>query len=295
MPSVSVVIPLYNKEAYIRTSIQSVLNQTYGDFEIVVVNDGSTDNSLEIVKSIHDDRIRIIDKKNGGVSSARNVGIDNSVGEWVMFLDADDTIQRECLQTLIELHKTFDDADVCCGNLIQRYPNIKDCCYCKGKKAYLVNDNFKDLYKLKFFLCAGVFIVSRKVLNAAGRFNESLSLYEDMALYLEIIRLSKIAYTPKVVFEYEKAASEGSRRIQSLTKVFNVSLSKTSGYEKKVRMKILVDEIITARKDFQMVKSLLLREKSEWLFILIHFFPCLVASIRNARILNRIIKKYIRL
>lgn len=295
MPSVSIIIPLYNKKEFIRNSIQSVLNQTYGDFEIVIVNDGSTDNSLEIVKSIHDDRIRIIDKENGGVSSARNVGIDNSVGEWIIFLDADDTIRQDCLQTLINLHNQFKEADVCCGNFIQKYPNIKNCCYCKGREPYLVKNNFRDFYKQKIYLHTGIFIITRKALCAAGRFDESYSLFEDIALFFKVLKSSKIAYTPEVVFEYEKAGSEGSRRIQSLSKVFDVSLSDYSGYEKKVRMKILVDEIITARKDFQMVKALLLREKSEWLYILVHFLPCFISSVRNARILSRMLSKYIRL
>lgn len=86
----SVVIPLYNKEVSIKKTIQSVLNQTFQDFEIVVVNDGSTDNSKEVVEAFDDVRIRLIDKQNGGVSSARNRGIKEARYEWIAFLDGDD-------------------------------------------------------------------------------------------------------------------------------------------------------------------------------------------------------------
>ncbi|HOA81558.1 MAG TPA: glycosyltransferase family 2 protein, partial [Defluviitaleaceae bacterium] len=86
----SVVIPLYNKELSIGNTIQSVLDQTYQEFEIVVVNDGSTDNSLQIVEQINDPRIRIINKPNGGVSSARNRGIKEAKSEWIALLDGDD-------------------------------------------------------------------------------------------------------------------------------------------------------------------------------------------------------------
>lgn len=93
----SVVIPLYNKELSIGNTIQSVLDQTYQEFEIVVVNDGSTDNSLQIVEQINDPRIRIINKLNGGVSSARNRGIKEAKYEWIAFLDADDLWEKEKL------------------------------------------------------------------------------------------------------------------------------------------------------------------------------------------------------
>ena len=87
---ISVIIPLFNCEKFIKTSIESVLNQTYSLFEIIVVNDGSTDSSLSIVNSIKDDRIKVITRSNGGLAQARNTGIKNARGEFVGFLDADD-------------------------------------------------------------------------------------------------------------------------------------------------------------------------------------------------------------
>ena len=86
----SVIIPLYNKELSISNTIQSVLDQTFQDFEIVIVNDGSTDNSIKEVEKFDDKRIRLIHQKNQGVSAARNRGIEEAKYEWVAFLDADD-------------------------------------------------------------------------------------------------------------------------------------------------------------------------------------------------------------
>ena len=88
--SISVVIPLYNKQKAVVHTVQSVLNQTVSDFELIVVDDGSTDNSLAVVKAIKDERVRFIHKENGGVSSARNVGIKVAKGQYVALLDGDD-------------------------------------------------------------------------------------------------------------------------------------------------------------------------------------------------------------
>ena len=94
---ISVVIPLYNKEASIKQSLMSVLSQSYQNFEVVIVDDGSTDNSVAKVEEIQDSRIRLIRQKNGGPSKARNTGVKNAKGEWILFLDADDEFLPEAL------------------------------------------------------------------------------------------------------------------------------------------------------------------------------------------------------
>lgn len=93
----SVVIPLYNKELSVKNTIQSVLDQTFQEFEIVIVNDGSTDDSVTVVESFNDSRIRLIHQKNQGVSAARNKGIAEARNEWICFLDADDLWEEEHL------------------------------------------------------------------------------------------------------------------------------------------------------------------------------------------------------
>ena len=99
---ISVVIPLYNKAQTILNTLNTVMNQTYPDFEVVIVNDGSTDNSVEVVNMhFHDPRIRIINQKNSGVSAARNRGIDEAQGEWIAFLDADDEWLPTYLETIV--------------------------------------------------------------------------------------------------------------------------------------------------------------------------------------------------
>lgn len=110
MPEVSVVIPLYNKAPCIERTLRSVLAQTFQDFEVIVVDDGSTDNGAEIVKSILDARIRLIRQENAGVSAARNKGIETAESELIAFLDADDAWKPQYLEKILRLRKKFPEA-----------------------------------------------------------------------------------------------------------------------------------------------------------------------------------------
>lgn len=105
MVKVSVIIPIYNVEKYLRECIDSVINQTLEDIEIICINDGSTDNSLNILNSYDDKRIKIINQENKGLSVSRNVGLDNANGEYVCFLDSDDYLETFALKELYEIAK----------------------------------------------------------------------------------------------------------------------------------------------------------------------------------------------
>lgn len=110
-PKYSIIVPVYNAEATLRRCVDSILSQTYTDFELILVNDGSTDNSQSILDAYveKDRRMRSIRKSNGGVSSARNVGLDIAKGEWVLFVDADDEVKSGWI---LEFDKLDSSADL---------------------------------------------------------------------------------------------------------------------------------------------------------------------------------------
>ncbi len=114
-PLVSVIIPCYNRERYISEAINSILDQSYPFIEIIVVDDGSTDKSVEVIKS-YQDKIILIEQKNKGPSSARNTGIQNSHGELLVFLDSDDYISRDLISDHIRAFNRWPDAGVFCAN-----------------------------------------------------------------------------------------------------------------------------------------------------------------------------------
>jgi len=101
---ISVIIPIYNTEKYLPKCIESILSQTYGNFELLLINDGSVDNSGRIIDkyALNDDRIQVFHKENGGVSSARNFGIDNAKGDWICFIDSDDYVNPDYLNSFVE-------------------------------------------------------------------------------------------------------------------------------------------------------------------------------------------------
>ncbi len=133
MPEVSVIIPLYNKGLYINRALTSILDQTIRDFEVIVVDDGSTDNGAETVRKINDPRIRLVRQKNQGVSAARNRGVSESSADFVAFLDADDEWMPSHLETMIRLRAKYPEAGmyateykICMPDGKLRWPDFKD-------------------------------------------------------------------------------------------------------------------------------------------------------------------------
>ena len=112
----SVIIPLYNKEYYIENTIKSVLNQSFNDFEVVIVDDGSTDDSLKLASQFQDSRITIIKQKNQGASVARNKAIETAKGQYIAPLDADDIWHKNHLLELKSLINSFPNAGLFCNN-----------------------------------------------------------------------------------------------------------------------------------------------------------------------------------
>lgn len=124
MKKISVIVPVYNVEKYIEKCIRSIMEQILEEIEIIVVNDGSTDNSYEIIKEYLkiDNRIKLVNKKNGGLSSTRNIGINYSKGEDITFVDEDDYIDKEMYNEILNI-MIRGDSDMCVCNFKKIYSN----------------------------------------------------------------------------------------------------------------------------------------------------------------------------
>ena len=127
MSEISIIVPVYNVEKYLENCIESILNQTFKDFELILVDDGSTDNSCKIcdIYEKKDSRIKVIHKNNGGLSSARNAGLDIACGKYVGFIDSDDSIHPRMYEILYDLIKKYE-SDISCCNYKKIYDIFKD-------------------------------------------------------------------------------------------------------------------------------------------------------------------------
>ena len=148
---ISVVIPLYNKEASIAQSLKSVLSQEYDDFEVVIVDDGSTDGSVDVVEAINDPHIRLVKQENGGPSKARNTGVKNAKGEWIYFIDADDELLPGALEFFAQNIDKHKNADIFLGEAIicNRKGERKARTYTEG----CIDNPFKEYDNVKCLLC----------------------------------------------------------------------------------------------------------------------------------------------
>lgn len=119
-PKISVIVPVYNVEKYLKQCLDSIVNQTYKNLEIIIVNDGTKDNSMKIVENyLQDNRIKVINKENGGLASARNSGLEKVTGKYISFIDSDDWIELNMYEELVS---QINDEDI----LIYRYFSYDD-------------------------------------------------------------------------------------------------------------------------------------------------------------------------
>lgn len=272
---ISVVIPLYNKENSIIATLNSVVNQSYRDFEIIIVNDGSTDSSIKLIRdNFNDDRIAVYDQVNGGVSSARNNGISKSIGEWIIFLDADDLFEADCFEVLLNLSYDFPEADMVVGNFLVKNAQKKiSKVYSKRSVRGIVSNPFKSIWYSNFLPRTGNFLIKKEVLEETGLFREDCSVYEDLELILDLISKSKLAYTPEIVMSYVRDHSDLSVNIRPFNKTlpyFINDLSQKNIYHRLIFLELCYQAIAVRKKsnDIIAVKKLKKKIKGYW-FLLI--------------------------
>lgn len=247
-PKISVIIPLYNKERGIRRAIASVLSQTYQEFELIIVDDGSTDNSYNEATKISDNRIKIIRQENKGVSAARNRGIEESTGEWILFLDADDLLTPFCFSSLLKLYNRYN-TPIVVGNtyIYDEKSNIRPFLL-KVQKGKIKN-NFKAVFFENLYVRMGNTLFFRCLFDDS-MFNTNLSRYEDFELFFRLLRKYKVSATDDFVCIYTYDYGQLASNYENYYKDF-ISIIKLSNYDsfwERLNMAILLKEGYTCKK-----------------------------------------------
>ncbi|MBT9315559.1 glycosyltransferase family 2 protein [Leptothoe spongobia] len=260
MPIISVIIPAYNSEKTIQESIDSVLTQTFSDFELIIVNDGSTDKTLELVEGIKDPRLRILSFENAGAAATRNRGIAKAKGDFIAFLDADDIWTTGKLADQLAAFKHEPSAGLVYS--WSDYINFSGDFLCVGKRVITsesIEDTYAKLLVSNFLENGSTPLIRIDILKEVGCFDESLESSQDLDLYLKIAAKYRFVTVPKVQVKYRvtpgsitsKTAENEKKQVEFINKIFaqapgkykHLKRQRLSGFYRYLMLRTVEEEV----------------------------------------------------
>jgi glycosyltransferase involved in cell wall biosynthesis len=223
-PKVSVVVPAYNTMKYLPETLDSILHQTFSDFEVLIVNDGSSDNIEEWFEQIQDSRVKSISQQNAGLSSARNTGIRHSQGEYIAFLDSDDTWEKTKLEKQVKYLEEHPSIDLIHTWILL----IDEHGISTGRilKSFAVGDVWQQLIQQNIIACLSV-MVRRHCVESVGGFDETLRSLEDWDMWIRIAKNHKFAVIQEPLAYYRQIPTSMSKNFQVMEQSFNTVIEKT--------------------------------------------------------------------
>ncbi|MGB7444911.1 MAG: glycosyltransferase family A protein [Coleofasciculaceae cyanobacterium] len=225
MPKVTVVIPAYNAMRYLPETMETALSQTYTDFEVLVVNDGSTDHTAEWVSQLTDSRVRIVSQENKGLAGARNTGVANAKGEYIAFLDADDLWEL----TKLEKQVRCLDENPKVG-LVYTWTALADQ---DGKstgrviKSHAEGDVWKELLEFNMVCCGSTPLIRRSCLEAVGLFAKDVTPSDDWEMWLRLASQFHFGVVKEPLIRYRQHASNSSKKSQVMLETSRTIIERT--------------------------------------------------------------------
>lgn len=210
---ISVIVPLYNKESYIKETVFSVLHQTFQKFELLIINDGSTDESLTIVNELTDPRIKIISITNSGVSVARNTGINNAKYDWIAFLDADDWWAPNYLAEIKAAIERFSNQRIFATGRTRLFQTQTE----RYSNNFLPKDNQSGI--VNYFQVIAIdmppinssnCVISKEILENVKGFTPGMQRHEDHEFWIKLCAKNKILFINKPLSFYRKDTLESA-------------------------------------------------------------------------------------
>lgn len=239
MPLISIIVPIYNSEKTLNRCVDSILQQTFTDWELLLIDDGSKDSSGDICDEYarKDPRIKVFHKENGGVSSARNIGLDNAKGEWIAFVDSDDWIESDYLYYLINI----GDYDCILGSLSchkgRFVSNIVIGDIFCNQNEDVANALFSLNNHLGLFVPWGKLLKNKIILNHKLRFNENIDSGEDsLFIYHYLFYINSIYASKKILYHYNIGGGLSQKKL-SLQKI-DLVIKQTLNALEKLELKL---------------------------------------------------------
>lgn len=236
---VSIIVPVYNGEKYITRCIESILEQTYLNIEIIIVNDGSADNTEKIIKDLaqKDQRIKIYSNENKGVSYSRNFGLNNASGEYICFVDSDDWIEKDMIQDLLETMKKHECEIVRCSYAVNK-SNGTMINYTEEDKLYSTKQEIKELlYEIvggKIPSFSVLLLIKKDII--LEKFDESIPFMEDTIFLIGLLKnVKKIYFTSKVFYHYFDNDNSATKSIKNIEKNIESLLNVNKKMKEKLK------------------------------------------------------------
>lgn len=253
---ISIIIPMYNAERYISKLLNCLKEQTYKNLEIIIVNDGSTDNSLEIVKKHkeEDERIIIVDIKNGGVGNARNIGIKKATGKYITFLDADDYIELNMYEKIVEkIEKTGVEVLRCNfikedekRNIIKSNNDLLDLSNQVLDKNEIQKKLLLNIFKDKNPTYVCLLFAKAEVIKNKIEFRTDIRMMEDLIFCLELyMNVKQIYLFDFKCYHYVRHSESSTRARKNLVRNYYDTLKVISFLEKFLDQNNIIEEIFS--------------------------------------------------
>ncbi|PXV62513.1 glycosyl transferase family 2 [Dysgonomonas alginatilytica] len=197
---VSVLIPMYNAEIYISATIENVLKQTWSDLEVIIVDDGSTDNSYALAKKYESENVHIYRQDNKGASAARNLALEKSTGELIQYLDADDLLSFNKIEAQVKLYTKINDKNAIIASGILLFDGDVMETICIPHRQMSTNSYNKpvdlliDICREKYIVQSSIWLMHRDLLTKVGGWNEQLTLNDDGEYFFRVVGQSSGVY-----------------------------------------------------------------------------------------------------
>lgn len=224
MPFFSVIIPLFNKEKFIEATLKSVLNQTFIDFEILIINDGSTDNSATIIEGFDDPRIRYFLKENAGVSSARNDGIEKAQSNYISFIDADDYWYPDFLEEMFKIIQNYPQQKAFSAAIeIETSKKVIPASYSIVRTNDCEIVNYFTASSKETVICTSCAVFHKSIFEETGNFDITVKSGQDTDLWIRLGMNYPVVFSWKILARYIYDENSLSKNKNYLNKKINFS------------------------------------------------------------------------